>query len=157
MRREMSQAVRKEFASQLDRRLPHFARDQASNVPPEVVQYVWGSANKQLLFYVCLQFHRIWDRFTIELAWSSQGRYPGYAPPAEPEDEAPTGEMRFRLSRLWASSEDVWWEPLPGGWANKKELHARIEPVVSDAMEKLVTYGVPYMERVTEQRGLTRR
>src|SRR5689334_7678661 len=50
------------------------------------------------------------DKFTIELAWSLKKRVPEHMGKI-PGEEGKTGELRFRLSRLWQPNGfEVWYD-----------------------------------------------
>ena len=149
MRKEISRAVRREFAKELLRCLPQFVADRTENIPGVVEHYVWHVA-PPLRFYVLLQIHRTRNSFTVELVWTLRDRFPILLPLRS--DTSPVvPEGRLRLGMLWDPENDAWWEPKPGSWSNKEELLARVRPAVHDAVAGLVQYGVPHMDAVAKR------
>ena len=59
-----------------------------------------------LYIYVFIQPHSKEDRFTLELASSPTRRFPFELMPG---DHQPTGEARYRISRILETKSDGWW------------------------------------------------
>lgn len=167
MRSELGKAVRRRFHEQLKVKLGQF-----EEVKPEQSEIATGSrlyrwrVGHNLDFYLLLQMHHTEDWFTLELAWTSNGRWPAYSfLPGTPDGEPRDGDLRFRLGQLWADPrEDVWWQltPRPPAGASFDEYRqrvpitealARVEPLIEDALQRLVHYGLPYMLKVVESLG----
>lgn len=148
MRKDLGQAVRKEFRSRMATVLPDFVEQKRGGPPGFAAHYTLLSSPK-LSFFLSLQFHRIWNSFTVELAWSRDGKYPSSVPPGDPNSDG--NELRFRVGRLWAPPPtDVWWEVRPGPVETKEQILERIRPPVLEAVEQIATYSGPYMRRVIE-------
>jgi hypothetical protein len=148
MRRELGQAIGKEFDAGMAARMPQFRQqtpDRGSGA-----SRLYRLDGEGLTFFLSLQFHRIWDSFTLELAWSKRHRYPGSIPPDEPTEANDTAEeLRFRLGKLWASpATDVWWEVRPGPLDTRDQLLEKVRPPVTDALEKVATFGQAYVNRL---------
>lgn len=120
------------------------------------------------------------DAFTVEIAWSRQGRFPRHLGYLSPRDiprsgirasEPVEGEFRTRLPRFY-SDRDQWWEVIPRltvekileqqrrlietGQVEEAPIEvglARIEPLVTDAVDRIVEYAVPWL---VEQCGQSR-
>jgi len=151
MQSELGRAVRRAFAVGLAARLPQFVQEKSGR--HGVAQYVWR-ASEQLSFYLSLEVHRIWNSFTIEVAWSTSGKYPASTVPDDPNSIQSKTELRFRLGELWAPPpKDIWWEVRPGPSCTREEVRLKIEPPVQEALDQLVIYGVPYMQRVIERQS----
>ncbi len=120
-------------------------------------------------FFLFLQLSEKRDAFTIELAWSVDGIFPqseGYRIPRNwPElavnrTDINADRFRFRLSKLWVKPKyDPWWEFSPHIGVSKAsdfsirasaELDdcGKCEQLVSDAMQKILEFGVPYMTEI---------
>ena len=171
MRKELSKAVRTEFTAAMARRLPQF-------VPITIKsRYAWpGSrifrwvSDPSLHFFVELFFDpKGDDSFGVEVGWSRLGRYP--EPPARPgfREDVSKAEHWVRLSLLDSNVGGLWSledpEGSPGasgqGSGRSSLLAAglppmpieqalqRVGPRVGDAVEKLVTYALPYFQRVS--------
>ncbi len=153
MRRELGQVIVKEFDAGVAERLPQFRREKPDRGSGASRQYRWDS-DSGLAFLFTLQFHRIWDSFTLELAWSKKGRYPGSIPPDEPSEANDNAEeLRFRLGKLWAPPPtDVWWEVRPGPFETNDQLLRKVRPPVEDALEKMASYGLAYVNRLVARR-----
>jgi len=161
MRKELVRAVRKQFALRLRATIPDFREIDCGPLSSHFSLYEW-KAGEALTFFVALQHHRNEDSFTIEIGWSRNGRWPTNSLPASaPDDYSEDGEMHFRLGKLWAGNKDVWWEftarvsalqatfddfmkePEPIG-----SLLPKVEPLVEDAIQHLVSDGLKYFGRV---------
>lgn len=166
MRSELGKAVRKRFGERLKEALSQFdAIKGEKQIAPGSSLYQWR-LGPNLDFYLLLQVHHTEDWFTLELAWTRNGRWPAFAMlPGTPDGEPKNGDLRFRLGRLWADPrEDVWWQlaPRPPAGADfdaytkrvpVAEALARVEPLVEDAVQRLVRYGMPYLAKVSAAHG----
>ena len=96
------------------------------------------------------------DRFTIELAWSLKKRIPDRND-MMPGGEGETGELRFRLSRLWQPHGfEVWYDlqydadyPDSGPYAvsiPEQPCLDRIPGKVKPALDSLEAHGIPYLK-----------
>lgn len=149
MRRELGQEVARQLDVRMSRSLPQFRRVKPERGTGALRQYRWDSSTS-VAFFLSLLTHRIWDSFTLELAWSKAGRYPGSVPPDDPStaDEV-AEELRFRIGKLWAPPPaDVWWELGPGPFETKEQLLRKVSPAVDDAVDKMASYGLSYVTRL---------
>ncbi|HUO10525.1 MAG TPA: hypothetical protein VM008_19630 [Phycisphaerae bacterium] len=123
-------------------------------------------------FFFLFQASEKRDAFTVELAWNVNEVFPlnqGYSIPRNwPEigvlrTDTNASQFRFRLSKLWAKPKyDPWWEFVPPlrttksaelsvvadqnfGWQEK------CAQLVGDAIEKIQTYGIPYMREIRQR------
>jgi hypothetical protein len=167
MQRELVRAVRRQFALRLRAEIPQFEEARARGLPSECRLYEL-KVGATLAFYLVLQHHRSWESFTVEVAWSQEGEYPASALPAEsPDDLLENAEMSFRLGRLWAGKKDVWWELVPrlsvlqGATFDDfmkdpepiENLLPKVKPVVEDAIQHVLSDGLPYFRKVAVAKG----
>lgn len=97
------------------------------------------------LFFVALQLHRTKDAFTVEIAWSSDSRYPAFARLSGPPDHA-VGQARFRMRQLWeGAGTDNWWEVNQPPTKAKADARETIEAVLGDVLVKLKADAVPFV------------
>jgi hypothetical protein len=110
--------------------------------------------------------HKGRDQFAIEIGWSTKGRFPEL--PMRPSGRASSTRFEFqkdefmcRLSSL-CTTKDCWWgENEPGGSRNRfadifAEMKYRQEnggkwqnravKYATDAVERVVRYGIPYLD-----------
>jgi len=167
MRSAVARAVRNRFASRLRDEIPQFKEWGDENVSSGDRLCRWQVA-PGLTFYIMLQFHRLEDWFTVELAWSRSGQWPAVAPlPSAVDEEPVSGALRFRLGRLWAPPEkDVWWELAPkplveaglDSFLNRvpeKDLLPKVEPAVENAIQHVVRDALPYFRKVATRLGIS--
>ena len=175
MRKELSKAVRTEFTAAMARRLPQFTPVTIKS------RYAWpGSrifrwvSDPSLHFFVELFFDpKGDDSFGVEVGWSRLGRYPEL--PARPgiRDDGSKVEHWVRLSFLESNIGGMWSledpDGSPGasgrGMAISSRLLAglpplpveqalqRVGPRVTDAVEKLINYALPYFEQVSRKKS----
>lgn len=144
---------------------------------------VWAlCVSPNLTFFVMLQPFDNEDRFTVEIAWSDDGKFPWReSGPRLCKIEGP--KARRRLPRLWfvGQTEPVWEvirrrtfeetrariKAMSRGDRDEveridrltevplDEAMSRVPALVEDAVQKLIDYGLPVFRRVAENRGLT--
>jgi hypothetical protein len=172
MRRTLSQAVKKEFASVVKQKLPQFQPFKSTMLPSGWFMFAHKPRpgfSEQIIVVISRD-----DRFTIELAWSSSSTVPCRAslssPRSYPEsnifaDDIQTGECRFRIAKLWLPRGDWWWELIPSPTiaelserinnpalllADDTQLvHQALETVstlVNDAVNRVIELGIPYFK-----------
>lgn len=166
MRSALVKAVRKRFSLRLRAELPGFVEAKGNDLPAECRLYEWRISG-QLRFYLVLQHHRNRDWFTLEIAWTRNGRWPAHsAVPASPYEDPQSGDLCFRLGRLWARDQkDIWWEfsprlsPLDAAFDDVvkelplEELIPKVEPLVEDAIRHLIEDAMPYFRKVASAHG----
>lgn len=176
MRARLRAAVEKCFERCLKSDLPGFERVDQVALPDECELYERRVTSKFLL-YVMLQYHDNEDSFTIEIGWTLNGFFPEHLPmPRPPFEDAPTGDMLFRLGRLWEPTRDHWWHLAPVAYEvpleealkdydrflhdsflnrpSVKELLPRVKPLVRDAVSKLLEYGMPYFQKIADKNAV---
>jgi hypothetical protein len=164
MRNALVKAVRRQFSTRLRAELPQFREAKSKDLPGECRLYEW-KVSEQLRFYLVLQHHRHRDWFTLEIAWTRNGRWPTQTPvPASPYDEPTSGDMCFRLGKLWAQ-KDIWWEfaprlsPLEATFDDfikeqpLAELLPKVDSLVEDAIQHLLNDAMPYFRKVAAAHG----
>jgi len=103
------------------------------------------------------------DKFTVELAWSTKGKFPELS--VRPNDSLikprEADEFSIRLSSLidkapefWSVSKPVYTDALDEILANMKKLSnedaiADLTPLVDDCMGKLLEFGIPFFRSNT--------
>lgn len=173
MRKEYGKALREEFARQLAQRLPGFQREKARSCylfPGEraFCRAVSGELHLYVILTPDLRGH---EAFTVELGWSRLGRFPELSMRPNlmgvPEDDAEftRDEAVVRLPCLTGDPE--WWtvEALPDPPTvealleqqrkrSPEEAMARVEPLVTQAMDRLESAGAQFFRAFLRQAGL---
>lgn len=109
MRGSLIKPLRTAFEECLKRRLKNPKRVPMKSAPSGSLAWLIGE-NSRVTAHVVLFVSPRNDRFTIELAWSGHKRIPDH-PPKRPGDEGDSGELRFRLSRIWQPNGfEVWYD-----------------------------------------------
>jgi hypothetical protein len=128
----------------------------------------WQTAQALTLF-VALQAHHDRDRFTVEIAWSVSGQFPWGA--FARRIGRPEG--RRRLGGVF-KGDDHWWHLDPAyeaAWQRYMDdwrtggagLHAtpvdellpRVQSQLADAIDKVASHGLPYLQLAARGLGLT--
>ncbi len=184
MRRELALAVRQEFSAQLAKELPQFRPLKGQKIGSRCYPYSW-QVSPDLTFFVMLQVStKALEEFTLEVAFSSDGRYPIEMFSLLPFNFANVGvpalashpSWRLNLAHLWRQGEkymDYWWEITPH--PSHRELAQRLKdlvsrgsmdempldealqrvgPAVSDAIRRLIENGLPFLREVASCRGI---
>ena len=99
MRVSLSKPLRRAFETGLKQFVKTAERVTVTSAMPGSVAWLVGE-NDKVTAYVILFIDQKTDRFTIELAWSSEKRIPDHTGKM-PSEECISGELRFRQSRLW--------------------------------------------------------
>jgi len=124
--------------------------------------------DSSLSFYVVLLLHQRYDSFTIEIAYSENRQWPAsMAPQPDPYCTPQDGQVRFRLSQLWAVdlSKDYWWwlerevtlADFSGHSENRESIDlviSRIDNAVNDATERIFIYGISYFRQIAAAHGV---
>lgn len=163
MRRELAKKVRGTFDELIRRRLPMFKRCAAAGMPPGDRVYSWA-ASDELAFFIALLLHHQNDAFTLEIAYNTTDNWPSDIFMLSAEDPPQDGAARFRLSRLVPGQErhDHWWwlvaKPNPADFAtfmNEEPIaraSERVERCVSEAVDQLDAYALPYFQELRQGR-----
>jgi hypothetical protein len=170
--------IRKElllrFRQELKKRLPQFQLSKRTH--PGDPLWEWHIAPK-LTFFLHLQpFDKV-DEFILDIAWNETKKYPvsviGFSFP--PNIKAPT--CNLRLAQLWARGPlaDAWcvvpketeeeekarYAALQRGDTKtffyrppEEEVLPRVGPLVEDAVQKLIDFGIPLFRKVAKHRGI---
>lgn len=184
MRRELSKAVRDEFAGQLGRVFPQFRSLKRQKLGSSCQAYSWSIAPDLALFIMLQVSTKAYEEFTVEVAFSEDGRYPIDSLAMLPFNFAGAGipgiashpAWRVNLGHLWRQRErtlDYWWEVTPRpsdrelaqrlkdlasrGTMDEmpiEEALKRVGPAVANAMGKLGEYGFPFLREVATHRGI---
>lgn len=129
MRRDLAEAVRKDFNACLRARVPQFRmvrpRDidflgkKEKEIPPGDRLYLWDfTGDLHLYLLLVIATPQMGDAFTVECAWSRNARFPTLAGLMYPydvpnsattRDEPKGGDFRFRIGQLWEPRQDHWW------------------------------------------------
>ena len=172
MRQKIREELVARFRPELERRLPDFHSHNENLDDPT---WAW-QLGPTLTFFVQLQPFDNKDQFVLEIAWSEDGQFPWWPMPSTRLTvEAP--QWHVRLARLWATGPmaDVWAvvpdrtdaerkakiEVLKRGdteeWLRKVPEEAVmpfVAPLVEDAVQKLIEFGLPLFRKVAEHRGI---
>ena len=171
MRKELGKALRETFSKSLRERLPRFreAAIKSMYLGPGERVFEWRHSDAIRLFVILVPHQKGAEAFTVELGWSTLGRFPelGVRPSMHrPRHGADLQEPEYvcRLGEL-ARGGDYWWAirdstlpppisvedtlaSLKRGLEPMAPEQARelVLPVVTDALESLQGHGMPYLE-----------
>jgi hypothetical protein len=152
--------VRKEFDSRLSSVLPSFRE-----VPPLRKGdrlYQW-KVDRGYWVYVLLHPHHLGDIFIVEVAWTKGQPFPGGY--SKPTGSSEKDFERFRLYDLWNERAplDLWWiggRPRPDPVTlqlptlrPESDLLEEAEAAASEAVDRLASFGVPYLSKIAKQLG----
>lgn len=177
MRKELGKALKEVFTRSMAAELPRFRETPVKSMylnPGERV-FEWAPGGAKRLFVLLVPHPKGGDQFTVELGWSTLGRFPelGMRPSRLPpmrSEEFREAEYICRLGEA-AGGSDKWWSlersaapavsvagalaalqaqvaPLPAA-----EARALVQEPVAEAMGLLQRSGVPYLEAWLEQAG----
>ncbi len=162
MQSKLANAIRSRFALQMSQELPQFKRTSQYETPLGWVVYAC-SVGSDLTLFVILAISPKEDRFTLEVAWSSDENLPQCSTTI-PEDTRQVPGLCLRLSRLWQQyGFDHWWglgreitledmvNSVPEDSIETKL--AQVQSQVDDAIQKLLEFGIPYFGRVAAEHG----
>jgi len=167
MRKELVRAVRETFRQAIERGRRFTYTKERGAAGSDI--YVWRySANLNFFLYLLPSPKSYHDRFMIELAWSNGTSFPERAPLQNKQRLDLESDGRIRLPSLWReqwkSALEPWWELGPSAvnsgeaFDTEEEIGrrlARVPAVVSDVVEKLGEYGIPFFQRIAEERQAT--
>jgi len=158
MRGSLVKQLRAVFEEGLKRRVKDVRRFPLASASSGSIAWVIGENEKAAAFIVLVVSPRN-DRFTIEVAWSTKKRLPEQADMV-PGEEGNSGELRFRLSRIWQRSGfETWYDleheedypdvrnfdPFP---PDESVCFKRIPAKANRALDALEAHGIPYLKEV---------
>jgi hypothetical protein len=175
VRSKLGKAVRDNFRKQLGERFPAFKEIRGAEVPPGWSLFGFEDA-PDLAFFIVLAIFTKEDRFTIEGAWTRNGRFPAFVGLLFPRDLPDTnirrdqdrnGDFRFRLGYLW-QPEDYTWDLVPRiSWEQSireqnefletgtippepslTEAMGKVDPMVKDAIDKIEQHLLAYFDQI---------
>ena len=171
MRKELLKGVREELNKLLSARCGFFKRTTKYREAGRPDVYVWIAAPELTFFVYLLPNPKSYkDSFMIELGWSKGG-----PPPPdvwrnkESKDQLDRQwEGRIRLPNLWReqwrSALEPWWElgqslgaEDPEQFYSEEETRrrsARIPAVVTDVVDSIERYAIPFFQRIARERGI---
>lgn len=171
MRKEYGQALRALFTAEMQSRLPQFEPSQVKSkylFPGERV-FCWNPQESIRCWIILQPNLKGHESFSVEIGWSKLARFPelsmrpSFSSPSEDRAEFDEPEYVCRLGKD-RLGEDYWAEveafrcglteaecmailqeqlrPIP-----PEEAKAKVQPHVVDAVDRLVRFGVPYLEQ----------
>lgn len=168
MDRIVAKELKREFARQLQEKLPQFRPCDTDEGRQFGKVFRW-TVSQSCHVFVLLLLSRPDNRFTIEVAWSNALEYPLGLPLMTPIDmpqynlrrQSPSdGRYRFRLAGLFDARGDYWWR-VPGasqfddwvfeaaGQRQDRDVIPALVDQVATAIDALVRYGMPYVVNAT--------
>jgi len=172
MRKEYGKVLRQLFSAEMTNRLPRFLPVKVSSIHilPGERAFRWIPVEPIHFWVLLCPDQKGREAFTVEIGWSKLGRFPelsmrpSFEAPSSRRDEFAMDEYVCRLGML-VSGRDYWWElealeDLDSQEAcmvylqrkvnsvSPQEAIRVVRPHVEDAMEKLLLYGVPYLEEL---------
>jgi hypothetical protein len=135
--------------------------DQRINPPGSIgFRKKWAVGN----MFVSLLFDPLFDRFTLECAWSEDETFPVEGFPKNPvafpnhgvsADPFEGRNYRFRLVSLWEPRLDPWWEVESDGMEFNSGRPAVFlggaEQTVTRAVEEFLERGIPFLKNVLNE------
>lgn len=169
MRKEYGRALRTIFESELRLRLPQFEPVHVTSafLWPGERAFRWTPMDGHACWILLLPDKKGREPFTIEVGWSTLGRFPELSVRPSPEGPNPAREEFGRdeyVCRLGNTQfgRDYWWEierlqaPTDPAEAlrtlerqtrrvSAEEASTRIAPLVDDALGAFEQHGLPYL------------
>jgi len=166
MRKEYGNALRKLFAAQMKQGLPRFGEVKVKSVyaAPGERAYRWIAREPIHCWIVLSPDPKDYDQFHVLIGWSKRARYPELSMipsglrPTPDRAEFAQDEYLIRLPDLWTPLDTPWVvreiraltsvQDLQAGMApiSPDQALKDVAPLVNDAIERLKTYGLPYLE-----------
>ncbi len=176
MKKEYAKALRQLFARSMKAELPQFRESKQKSLYrfPGERAYLWAVSDTLHCWVVLSPSPKDYDEFTLLIGWSLHGRYPELS--CIPSMQSPTAdhaeyakdEYLIRLPMLWTDKDD-WWVVRPFKPArSSKDLLAQMAPItpdealrqtqpqVDDAMKRLISLGIPYLQAFVDAQNPTR-
>jgi hypothetical protein len=162
MRKEYSKLVKDCFDRRFKEDLPLFRPK-----PKETAVFRTYSAKvgELLTCYLLVGAPGHQNEFTIELAWSTDGRVPDWQPFADMESERKNGSLRFDLCKTWGCKDQHWWVIESATIGQQRVINGDfsmvpVEPflpgipgLVDDATARILEFGIPYLEQIALEHG----
>ena len=130
------------------------------------------SAAADLTFFLCFCPAKRFEEFTVDVAWSRDGKYPEGLPSYTKDDLLVPHAFRMRLPLFWCDphAEEFHWrfEPKPsledlrlgvgrfdpGARPDPEVVRRKAEELAGDAVAKIVEYAVPHFGEVAARQGV---
>jgi hypothetical protein len=171
MDKTVGKKLRKGFEEQLVQRLSQFHPISDPKVPPGSRAFEWKMKKNRCAYIVLFISPKrtTWDKFTIDVAWSTKCRFPSPGlhmnplPKSHDPDPPIDGENYTRIGNLGEPYRDYWWtvtnrqaesDRLDFGeyfdkWIlNTPPVVDYVENRVKDAIERIIRDAIPYLENV---------
>lgn len=168
MRKQIQQALKKQFGELMARDAPEFADTKVKSRYVSAREIVFRHVDGDLHRYVVVVPKEDGEAFTVELAWSRLGRFPelGMRPsfaPAQVGDQRARDEGAVRLHEL-VDGKDTWWDAMPVNPLDPQSVMnfmmfqaqplddakagSLVEPLAQRAMRLVVEVGMPYLRGI---------
>jgi hypothetical protein len=164
MRKEIGRRLRDVFSRRLQESLPQLKPLKDSRLTPGNRLFHWPVA-ENLVFFVYLQMHQLWDTFYIELGWSDKDLWPGHLIPGRPTDPGEGVGFRERLEYIIdkKARRSCGWDVVPWPALDNPLGYINLPPVEStfDRVDELVDFivghiaeeGMEFFRLVAAERG----
>ncbi len=173
MRKEYGKALFTEFSRLLRERAPEWKPVSIKSIYvfPGNKLFRWVPEEPNHCYVILVPHHRGSDDFVVELGWSRLGRFPELH--MRPSFERPTRGTEMTLPEYvcrigWLyGSRDKWWsiwtpsarhpdDPLESLLEtvrplSREEAEKAVRKPAADAVERVVTYGIPYLREWAER------
>lgn len=177
MRKEYGKILRTLFASEMKRIASHFHEVKVNSMYfwPGDRAYCWQASAQLYCWIVLSPSNKGHDEFNVLLGWSKHARYPELSmvpcaqSPSPDRNEFSYEEYLTRLAYLW-SNDDYWWvisefhapttaQELADSIKPITATQARetVAPIVSDAINKIKEFGLPYLEDLAHRLAISNR
>ncbi len=165
MRKEFRKKLKQQFGDAVRQHANGFSEMKIRSPFGEIVYAKITKPEKTGLFIIVFPDMKR-EAFTLELGWSRKGRFPElpFRPsgsPTQTRTEFAQPEFVCRLANL-LGLDDYWWlvqpviDPLNDDYVellkasvepiSAEEAELVVKPHVEDAIQKLVEFGLPYLE-----------
>jgi hypothetical protein len=175
MRKEYGKVLRERFTTLMKHHLPHFKSTKYPAHPrvwPGQRIFRWVPREPIHCFVILVPDQQGYDDFTVEIGCSLLGRYPesSFSEVFDVKDFSQL-ELRCRVPWLLPNPSDYWWGVSPNSRKqyvdfsieehvlaaikplSAEEAQAAVVPVVTEAMQCLLSYGIPYLEEFVKSRS----
>jgi hypothetical protein len=175
MRKEYGKVLRESFTALMKQQLPQFKPIKYPAHPhiwPGDRIFRWIPREPIHCFIILVPTQKGYDTFTIEIGWSTLGRYPPLEmrPVDDPTPERKEfGKPEFVCRLPWLIPDLAdWWSVTGKDWAEGftldeiltslkplplEEARQTVLPVLTKAMQYLLSHGVPYLEEFVKSRS----
>jgi hypothetical protein len=178
MRKEYSRVLRDSFAKLIKANVPKFkpAKVKSQYLWPGERDFLWDTKELVHVYVILSPSLKGHDEFTIDIGWSRLGRFPeigarGSRSPTAERKEFQEMEFACRLSALWSDVDEFWKfyddralmsDPMQHILSQAQDItqeqaEATVKPHVEDAIDKLVNYGLPYLDAFVESLEVERK